>query len=406
MSMSNIKTLFRSQYHRFHAPIDAHDLALRYDVAELLLKYGVDKFQLGFSGISPATHLEWFCSAKPHSSEAARFKESFFEDGDDTPLASTALHKAIFQIPDHELAAQLENFYHLVNVPNSIKRTPLMVAARMNKSRCVQKLLKLGADVKLYEGSGFTALHSAVNGNAYDCAKMLLDAGANVEGTHSECGMLYTPLSMLVTLAPQPIEATLDLLIKHGANVDVLDIEGFAPLTWAAAYRSPKVVEILIRAGADIETIHRSRASPLFWAFMATKPLNVTSLLRSGAVHDDESTMRRYGLGVLHFVALLGSVEVMEAVRSFGLRGVDIGAKDRQGLTPWEIFAAIRPVFFTKIRKESANVAEPAFRALLGGVSHCLEPLYFQPDISSQEAEGYAKAYETFLTSLDSWPLF
>ncbi|KAI9684321.1 MAG: hypothetical protein M1822_005794 [Bathelium mastoideum] len=338
-------------------------------MAELLLKYGADKFQLGFSEISPATHLEWFCSAKPYSSEAAKFKESFFEDGDDTPLACTALHKAISQIPDDELAAQVENFYHLVNVPNSIKRTPLMVAARMNKSRCVQELLRLGADVRLYEGSGFTALHSAVKGNAYDCAKILLDAGASVEGTRSECGMLYAPLSMLVSLAAQPIEATLDLLIEHGANVNVLDIEGFAPLTWAAAYRSPKVIETLIQADADIDTVHRGRANPLFWALMASKPLNVISLLRSGAVHDDESTIKRHGLGILHFVALLGSVEVMEAVRSFGLRGVDIGANDYQGLTPWEVFVAVRPVFFTNICKESANVAEPAFRALLGGVS-------------------------------------
>ena len=271
-----------------------------------------------------------------------------------------------------------------MNVSNYEGRTALMVAARMNKSLCAQQLLNWGADVNLYDGGGNTALDFAAMASPYKCSKVLLQAGALVERKKEP----YPPLTWLVEKGPPPIEACLELLIEYGANVNLQDDNGMLPLTWAAAYRNAEVLDILVRAGAYTEAVTRNRASPLLWAIMNSNPSNVTVLLQSGAKHDDESTIKRHGLGILRFTALLGSVEVMEALRAYGLREVNITTRDRTGLTPWEIFVAVRPVLLAgNGNKMLVDGAESAFRELLASVTNSLEHLDIQPGISLQDIE-------------------
>ena len=231
-----------------------------------------------------------------------------------------------------------------------------MLAAHINQSRCVQELLEWGADVNSQDCIGITPLYFAVNSNSYECTKLLLEAGAHVEAHIKGDGVLRSPLGCLLRFAAPPIEGVLNVLIENGVDVNLPTFDGIPCLIWAAAYHNTKVVRMLLHAGADINILDPRGVSALHWAIMASKSTNVAILLQSGARYDDESTIKRNGFGILHFTALFGSIEVMEALRIFALGAVDAGAKDQQGLTPWEVSRFIRNGF-TLAYREPADVA-------------------------------------------------
>ena len=128
--------------------------------------------------------------------------------------------------------------------------TALMEATKSGENACVELLLKSGADVKMIDRRGLTALMTAFD---KDVVKTLLQHGASVNWANDE-GL--TPLLNVtrggVGSAPEIVE----LLLKAGADANATDVNNTAVLAHAACknmrLHDPKTVKIAIKRGTYV----------------------------------------------------------------------------------------------------------------------------------------------------------
>ncbi|EDO35626.1 predicted protein, partial [Nematostella vectensis] len=73
-----------------------------------------------------------------------------------------------------------------VNQLNASGVTALHESSYEGKSRCVNVLVQLGADVDCRDREGWTPLHAAVCGGNHKCAAYLLRQGANVRAKNDD----------------------------------------------------------------------------------------------------------------------------------------------------------------------------------------------------------------------------
>ena len=83
----------------------------------------------------------------------------------------------------------------------------------------------------------------AAEQNCIDTAKVLLEAGANVNGTQS-----VTPLHVA---AGHESENVMILLMENGANINRQDSNGLTPLHYATCFDNFECVKVLLEKGAD-----------------------------------------------------------------------------------------------------------------------------------------------------------
>jgi ankyrin repeat protein len=96
-------------------------------------------------------------------------------------------------------------------------------------------------------GDGFTALHFAGFFGQGEAARVLIEAGAAVDGVASN-PMRVMPLHSAASA--RNLEAALHLL-EHGAPVNARQQGGWAPIHAAAQNGDRAMVELLLRHGAD-----------------------------------------------------------------------------------------------------------------------------------------------------------
>ncbi len=102
-----------------------------------------------------------------------------------------------------------------INAKDSSGNTALINASQIGRIKLVDMLLKRGADVNIQNNSGYTALMGSITFEGYiGIAKMLIDARADVNIKDKD---RYTAL-MWASL--NGYTETIELLLKHGANIE------------------------------------------------------------------------------------------------------------------------------------------------------------------------------------------
>lgn len=168
--------------------------------------------------------------------------------------------------------------------------TPLMMATRTGIPDAVQVLLDRGADVDAREGwAGTTALMWAISNHHPDVVRLLLDHGADievrskiiavansrgVEGTvpveaepdaapvgYANGG--FTPL--MFAAREGQIEAA-RMLLEAGADVDTTAADGKNALGMAIYNGHFELASLLVERGADVNQADAEGFPPLFWA--------------------------------------------------------------------------------------------------------------------------------------------
>ena len=155
--------------------------------------------------------------------------------------------------------------------------TPLRLAAGGGHVEAVQLLLDHGANLNAKSTNGSTALsESSMKGHAA-VVKLLLAKGADPNSCTKD-GMSPLMHAMGTAMARMgrdrglqqevavmrvlkatghtPENAWMDiaqLLITHGANVNVVDSQGYTPIGLAAAAGCKGIVELLLQKGADVD---------------------------------------------------------------------------------------------------------------------------------------------------------
>ena len=238
-----------------------------------------------------------------------------------------------------------------VNAKNSYGQPPLILAAYRDHKEIVELLIAKGADVNAREDSGLTSLdraierknnetanilrkHSGKSGAVYSIhfaaafgnieeAKRQLAAGANVNAKDKR-GM--TPLHKAVTQSLRRLVHNIrhadlkiiELLVAEGADVNAKDDEGRTPLDFAIHY--PEIINLLRKHGGKNGTIHSAARGGDIEA--------VKEFLTAGV---DVNARDANGMTPLHGAAWIGQKEAIELLIA---KGAGVNAKDKDGMTP------------------------------------------------------------------------
>ena len=179
----------------------------------------------------------------------------------------------------------------------------LCTAAAKGAERSLKALLEAGADVRLSERDGASALHFASCFGHAECVRLLLRAKAPVEAV-SEDGT--TPL---MSAAYGGHRDVVEVLLSAGASLYARDKFGSQPLHHAAIGGDwPAVIHLLLKAGADANAPGYYNNTPLVFAIAQHHSLAVRELLPV----TDFATVNRQGKSAWHVCASNGNDEILD----------------------------------------------------------------------------------------------
>lgn len=154
-----------------------------------------------------------------------------------------------------------------------------------------------------------------------------------------------------------------EVLLKHNADVNLVDSQGSPPLSYALRFGYLEITEMLLEAGADPNIKNNLGYFPLYYAVWSEKHRLVKLLLDSGADVDAVTTK--------NYTALHLAIEKTKNMTNASFRteklllqaGADVNAVDSIGRTPLHIALSgpfdIPDMFFTlKLRPKVLRYLE------------------------------------------------
>ncbi|XP_069393163.1 B-cell lymphoma 3 protein homolog isoform X2 [Paralichthys olivaceus] len=207
------------------------------------------------------------------------------EDGD------TALHIAVVQ---GELAIVCTLIHLLLwarrglDIYNNLRQTPLHLAVITQQVEMVDVLLKAGADPAALDRNGQTAIHLCCEYKQRECLSVVL--------SHSSSPMCleirnYEGLSPLHLAVLQGHKDLARMLLDAGGDINAMDIKsGQSPLMHAVENNNVDMVHFLIENGCDVNSQSYSGNTALHGACGRGQVDTVRLLLKSGA----DSSLKNY----------------------------------------------------------------------------------------------------------------
>ncbi|XP_013373012.1 PREDICTED: ankyrin repeat and SOCS box protein 3 isoform X3 [Chinchilla lanigera] len=231
------------------------------------------------------------------------------------------------------------------------------LAAREGNVKILRKLLRKGRSIDVADNRGWMPIHEAAYHNSVECLRILIHAavengqidvlrlllqhGANVNGSHSMCG--WNPLHQA---SFQENLEIMKLLLREGADKECRDDFGITPLFLAAQYGKLGSLNILISSGANVNCQALDKATPLFIACQEGHTECVELLLSSGADPNLYCNEDNWQLPV-HAAAQMGHTKILDL------------------LIP----------LTNRICGTGADKVSPVYSAVFGGHEQCLELL-------------------------------
>lgn len=144
------------------------------------------------------------------------------------------------------------------DIDEKLETTPLMWAAFMGNMRAAKVLIENGADVNIQNSKGKTALHYATElyQNKPALVEMLIKAGADINVV-SEINSIPLHSSIL----HNDLESV-KILVSHGADIELKNNSGFTALHQAAYYGKMDIVKYLLAKGANVNALSLSNKLP------------------------------------------------------------------------------------------------------------------------------------------------
>lgn len=225
----------------------------------------------------------------------------------------------------------------------------LVVAAASGQEALGIYLLERGAEAKVADGFGITALHHAVG-----------------KGLSLLTGIVYDPA---YRVRPSNLPKLVQALLSNGADPNAritkgipsyivapdappITLPGATPFFLATVAADVDLMRMLAQAGADISINGRGNTTPLMVAAGAAQDVTtrrneqerksaldaVRLLVELGA---DVNATNDDGQTALHPAAFNGADEIVQFLAS---RGAAVDVRDKNGETPWSMASGISPV--------------------------------------------------------------
>jgi ankyrin repeat protein len=240
--------------------------------------------------------------------------------------------------------------------------TPLLYAVRENCMACVEVLLEHGADIDLADPDGVSPLLVAIMNANWDVARQLILAGADVNqwDIYGEAP-LFTAIGLRSRInggraSIDPLNETdgltiVRMLLERGANPNMqlffrpanvrgtTNTRGSTPLIAAANSGDREVIDLLLNHGADARVYMADRQTPIH-AVLAGRTSEKQALELIRILHDAGTDVNVVAL-VHHIEEIRGGTALhyavrkryKEVIRQLASYGIDMNAKDQDGLT-------------------------------------------------------------------------
>ena len=220
-----------------------------------------------------------------------------------------------------------------VDLADDSGKTTLHWASRAGDWEAVEQLLHCGADPNKADNAGSSSLHWSVYEDSR-CLELLLRAKADVDLKNVND---HTALHVLSAYGWDP--ASLDLLVRFGANIEAADCVGFTPLQLAIQEDNHLMVSGLLERSANINARNVRGLTCLFRAISFNSHNSLRILLDNPGLlynvkYDDRWTL-------LHYAAIYADIESLDILMSGGLSQLDTVEKDVGGWTAMQ-FAQFR----------------------------------------------------------------
>ena len=124
--------------------------------------------------------------------------------------------------------------------------------------------------IRHYLYAGDTALHMAAAGFKFELAQLLIHHGANCAAKNRRGAEPLHYAADSNTWNPTAQVATIECLIRAGANPNAVDKSGVAPIHRAVRTRCAAAVQALLSAGAKPDLPNKSGSTPLHLAVQNT----------------------------------------------------------------------------------------------------------------------------------------
>lgn len=200
----------------------------------------------------------------------------------------------------------------------------LLVAAEHRRIETLKQLLQdypLVVDFAR-ESDGSTALHLASANGFTDVVELLLKLGADIDQIDLQG---RTPL--LRSIEGRDARC-FEFLLSMGSKITDRDMDGLGPWHIAAQEMNIQVLEVLLTySPEEISSVADDGGTPLYFAARTGYDKTVAFLLEAGA---DPSIVTHDGLSPLHSAAQTGS---LSSVKMLVERGCDVSATTSQGKT-------------------------------------------------------------------------
>ncbi|XP_065343666.1 uncharacterized protein LOC135941846 [Cloeon dipterum] len=253
----------------------------------------------------------------------------------------TALHYAILTNNKDLVQMLLESG---AEIDSKTKRgeTALHLAAYKGSTELTIKLIQCGADVNSKNNHGLTCLNIATVNRNLDLLEVLLKNKADVNNEYKLFG--NTPLHHA---ALENYPEILEMLVNHGADVNLQNKNGWTALHLAARY-NPELSQTLLDHGADVNSKEIDAWTPLLLAARFYPELSKT-LLNHGA---DVNSNTKMGSSPLHFAARYNP----ELSQTLLDHGADINSKEIDAWTPLHFAARYNPELSQTLLDHGADI--------------------------------------------------
>ncbi len=196
-----------------------------------------------------------------------------------------------------------------VNAADPLGTTPLMWAARYGDAVVVERLLEAGAEAAAENAFGVTPMSEAALIGSEPVIRELLAAGMAPDSPNPE-----GETALMLVVRTGRVDAA-KLLIDAGADVNAKEHwAGQTALMWAGAQLQPEMVKLLLANGAQID----ARSTVREWT-------------RKVSSEPRPKELPQGGLTPLMFAARTGCIECAELLLD---AGADINFTDPYGVTP------------------------------------------------------------------------
>lgn len=149
------------------------------------------------------------------------------------------------------------------------------------------------------------ALRDAVMRGDVARVQSAIAAGARADA-RGDMGQTLVHLAVVAGTARKDM---LEILVKHGADVNAADATHLTALHYAVAQRPVHVVEALLDCGADPNAGGDAHPPVLIWAVeLRVSPRIVACLLKAGAMPDAKD---RYGISAREYATINGQPEIL-----------------------------------------------------------------------------------------------